>query len=47
MKHVVSFSLDEDTILKIREKLRSNKSLRSKSHLVEEAVKKFLKGDGE
>ena len=45
MKHVVSVSLDEETIVKIREKLRSDKSFRSKSHVVEEALRDFLRGD--
>jgi hypothetical protein len=44
MKHVVSISLEEDTILKIRERLR-NSIFRSKSHLVEEAIKEFLRCD--
>lgn len=42
MKHIVSVSLSEDTIIKIREILR-NSSFRSKSHVVEEAVLKFFK----
>ena len=45
MKHVISVSLDENTIIKLREILR-NSSLRNKSHIVEEAVKKFWKGEG-
>jgi len=44
MKHIVSVSLDEETIVKIREILR-NSSLRNKSHVVEEAVKQFWKGE--
>jgi hypothetical protein len=43
MKHIVSVSLDEDTIIKIREILR-NSSLRNKSHVVEEAIRKFWEG---
>ena len=46
MKHVVSVSLDEKTIIKIREILR-NSSFRNKSHIVEEAVKKFWDGKNE
>jgi len=42
MKHVVSISLSEETIFKIREKLRSDKTFRSKSHLVEDALREFL-----
>ncbi len=44
MKHIVSVSLSEDTIVKIREILRKS-SYRSKSHVVEEAVLKFYEGD--
>ena len=45
MKHIVSVSLDEETIVKIREILRKS-TFRNKSHVVEEAVKK-LYGGGE
>lgn len=45
MKHVVSVSLDEDTIKKIRQLLRE-KPFRNKSHVVEEAVKELFGGDG-
>lgn len=44
MKHVVSVSLDEETISKIRDILRK-KPFRNKSHVVEEAVRKMW-GDG-
>ena len=44
MKQIVSVSLDENTIIKIREILR-NTSLRNKSHVVEEAVKKMWEGE--
>lgn len=40
MKHIMSISLDEETIVKIRECLRAG-SFRNKSHVVEEAVKKM------
>ena len=43
MKHIVSVSLDEETIVKIREILR-NSSLRNKSHVVEEAINRFKEG---
>ena len=46
MKHVVSVSLDEETIVKIREILRKS-NFRNKSHVVEEAVKKMHGGGGE
>jgi len=44
MKHVVSVSLDEETIVKIREMLR-NSNYRNKSHVVEEAVKRFCENE--
>lgn len=44
MKHIMSVSVDEDTIIKIRECLRKS-SLRNKSHVVEEAIKQFAKGE--
>ena len=44
MKHVVSISLDQETIEKIREILRKS-SFRNKSHVVEEAIIKMWKGD--
>jgi Arc/MetJ-type ribon-helix-helix transcriptional regulator len=43
MKHVVSVSLDEDTIVKIRQLLRE-RPFRNKSHVVEEAVKTMFSG---
>jgi metal-responsive CopG/Arc/MetJ family transcriptional regulator len=43
MKHVISVSLEEDTIVKIRECLR-NSSLKSKSRVVEEAIKRYWEG---
>ncbi len=45
MKHVVSVSLDEKTIIEIREKLRGGK-YRNKSHLVETAILELLNGGG-
>jgi len=44
MKHIISVSVDEDTVIKIREILR-NSSLRNKSHVVEEAVRNFWEGE--
>jgi Arc/MetJ-type ribon-helix-helix transcriptional regulator len=43
MKYIVSVSLDQETIIKIRECLR-NSSFKSKSRVVEEAVKRYWKG---
>lgn len=45
MKHVVSVSLDKSTIEKIQDILRK-KNFRNKSHIVEEAVRKFWEGEG-
>jgi metal-responsive CopG/Arc/MetJ family transcriptional regulator len=42
MRHVVSISLSEDTILKLREKLRHSHDFRNKSHLIEYAIERFL-----
>ena len=46
MKHVVSVSLDEETIVKIREILRKS-TFRNKSHVVEEAIRKLHGGEEE
>ncbi|MFC1754360.1 hypothetical protein ACFL96_13375 [Thermoproteota archaeon] len=46
MKHVMSVSLGEDTIIKIRELLRKGQ-FRNKSHVVEEAIIKMFGGDGD
>ena len=42
-KQVFTCSLDEKTVQKIRDSTR-NSSFRNKSHLVEEAILKFLRG---
>ena len=44
MKHVFTVSLDIETVAKIREAARVGK-FRNKSHLVEEAINKFLEGE--
>ena len=41
MKHKLSITVDEDVILKMREKIREG-TFRNKSHLVEYSVKKLL-----
>jgi Arc/MetJ-type ribon-helix-helix transcriptional regulator len=41
MKHKTSVSFEEETIIKIRELIRSGK-FRNKSHVVEYAVKKLV-----
>ena len=45
MRQTVSFSLKEETMSKLREKLRISNSYRSKSHLVECALEKFLENE--
>ncbi len=42
MKRIVSFSIKEETMGKMQEKLRDNNTYRNKSHLVECALEKFL-----
>ena len=41
MKHRVSITIDEDTLLLVRDLLRS-KTFRNKSHLVECAIERYL-----
>ncbi|MBS3123654.1 hypothetical protein J4437_03375 [Candidatus Woesearchaeota archaeon] len=41
MKQIFTCSLDEELVIKIRDRTRES-SFRNKSHLVEEAIKKFL-----
>lgn len=47
MRQTVSFSLKEETMQKLREKLRVNNSYRNKSHLVECAIEEYLKETNE
>lgn len=45
MKHRISISVDEDTIMQIQDTLRAKSRsgiFRNKSHFIEYAVKKFL-----
>ena len=42
MRHVISVSLSEDTILKLRENLRQNSIFRNKSHFIEYAINNVL-----
>ena len=43
MKHKLSISMDQETILALFEKIRqSNGNLRSKSHAIEMAVRRFV-----
>ena len=45
MKHKLSVSIDRDTVLEMFEKIRDG-TFRNKSHLVEYAVKSYLKKEG-
>ena len=42
MRHVISVSLKEKTILELREKVRDNDIFRNKSHFIEYAIKKTI-----
>lgn len=44
MKQVFTVSIDEGLVRKIREYSR-NSTFRNKSHLVEEAIKRYLNGN--
>lgn len=44
MKHKLSITMDEETILEIKDKLRDS-IFRNKSHLIEYAVQRFLKDE--
>ena len=43
MRLTVSFSLKEETVGKLQEKLRCSNEYRNKSHLVECAIEDYLK----
>ncbi len=45
MKHKLSVSIDEKTVLEMFEKIRDG-TFRNKSHLIEFAVKKYLQEEG-
>lgn len=46
MKHRLSISVDEETVALIQAKLREGREVfRNKSHVVEFAVKKMLRGE--
>jgi Arc/MetJ-type ribon-helix-helix transcriptional regulator len=44
MKHRVTITVDEETILRIREGIRSGK-FRNRSHALEYALQKLLEGE--
>jgi Arc/MetJ-type ribon-helix-helix transcriptional regulator len=48
MKHRISISVNEETLLAIQDTLRTNSRsgiFRNKSHFIEYAVKKFMEDD--
>ena len=45
MKHRISISLDEEIVLKMKEKVRLSSLYRNQSHLVEEAIKGIVAND--
>jgi len=42
MKHKISISISEKTLIKVMEKLRSSSLFRNKSHLIEYAINTLL-----
>ncbi|MBT6518516.1 hypothetical protein HOK51_01635 [Candidatus Woesearchaeota archaeon] len=44
MKHKISITLDEDTLVAVREAMRS-KEFRNRSHFFEIAASKLIEGD--
>lgn len=44
MRYKMSISVEEELISKIREKMVENRLFRSKSHVVEEALRYFFNG---
>jgi len=47
MKHRISITLDEETLLKMKEYIRLSSAFRNQSHFVEIAIKEKLEGDKE
>ena len=45
MKHKLSITVEQDLVLKILDKMRENRLFRSKSHVVEEALREYLEGE--
>ena len=43
MKHRISITINENTLLKLKEKVRLSNDFRNQSHLVELAVENFLR----
>ena len=47
MKQRISVSIEEDIILRVRDRLRAGREYRNKSHLIEVALDKFLGNEDE
>ena len=47
MKHRISITLDEDTVVKMKEAIRFGADFRNQSHFVEVAIKEKLGGKDE
>ena len=45
MKHRISITLDEETVLKLKQAVRLSTDFRNQSHFVEIALKEKLEGD--
>ena len=45
MKHRISITLDEETVLKLKEKIRLSSSFRNQSHFVEIAIREKIEGE--
>ncbi|MBR9692010.1 hypothetical protein GOV06_04430 [Candidatus Woesearchaeota archaeon] len=45
MKHRISITLDEVTVLKLKEAVRINSNIRNQSHFVETALLEKLNGE--
>ena len=45
MKHRISITLDEETVLKLKEAVRLSSDYRNQSHFVEVAIKEKIEGD--
>lgn len=45
MRHKLSVTIERDLILKINETMARNRLFRSKSHVIEEALRKYLEGE--
>jgi metal-responsive CopG/Arc/MetJ family transcriptional regulator len=44
MRHKVSVTIEQDLILKINDTIAKNRIFRSKSHVIEQALRQYLDG---